>query len=387
MGTRNAKTSYKATGKRSTSQTSSRLAGKTIRAAIDDFLLDRESRNFSHKTLEQHRTSLKHLANFLETQHKVTHLSMIEAAHLRAWLVFLAKEPGIRGKTRIPRTTRTCRWYAQSMHAFCNWLTVEQYIEENPAERVELPKLEKPMIRIIEFEEFEKLLAACAAPQEKGFIADRNAARNRAILWVLWDTGIRVGELCDLRLSNFDRRQGTLIVFGKGRKERRVALGRNALRTLLYYLDRWRPDAEELSEIGNPNEEHVFLSEGGRALTIDGIEMLFKRLRTRAGITGKRISAHIFRHTFAVRYLMLGGDIFSLQALLGHEDISTIKNYMHLNDVNVQSQKRKFSPGDNVPFANNGNNTGGRKARSDFREPVKRKPGAGRAKNLNRISR
>ncbi len=374
MGTRKSKPSRKATVKGSVS-TPSRYAGKTIRAAADDFLLDRESRNFSPKTLLQHRTSLAHLVNFLDKQHQVVCLSQLEAVHLRAWLVFLAKEPGKRGKSRIPRTTRTCRWYGQSMHAFCNWLYAEQYIEENPAERVQLPKLEKPMIRIIEFEEFEALLAVCAAPQEKGFIADRNAARNRAILWVLWDTGIRVGELCDMRLSNFDRRQGTLIVFGKGRKERRVALGRNALRALLYYLDRWRQDADELEEIGNPNEEHVFLSEGGQALTIHGIEMLFKRLRQRTGLTGKRISAHIFRHTFAVRYLMLGGDIFSLQELLGHEDISTIKNYMHLNDVNVQAQKRKFSPGDSVPFVAQVQQ---RKQRTDFREPVKRKPGIGR---------
>ena len=117
--------------------------------------------------------------------------------------------------------------------------------------------------------------------------------------WVLWDTGIRVGELCDLRRSKFDRRQGTLIVFGKGMKERRVALGLNAVRALLYYLDRWRQDAEELGAIGNPDEEHVFLSEGGEALTIHGIEMLFKRLRARTGVKGKRVSAHIFRHTFA----------------------------------------------------------------------------------------
>jgi len=72
---------------------------------------------------------------------------------------------------------------------------------------------------------------------------------------------------------------------------------------------------------------------------------------------------------------MLGGDIFSLQALLGHEDISTIKNYMHLNDVNVQAQKRKFSPGDNVPFANQ---PGGRQKRTDFREPLKHKGGRGK---------
>src|SRR5436190_4521168 len=197
MPTRKSSSSQKATGKGSSSQSLSRRAGKTIRVAIDEFLLDRESRNLSGRTLFQHRTSLAHLANFLETQHQITHLSMIEAVHLRAWLVFLAKEPRPHGKFR---TARTCRWYAQSMHAFCNWLHAEQYIEENPVERVQLPKLEKPLIRIIEFEEFEALLAACAPPQEKGFLADRHAARNRAMLWVLWDSGIRVGELRDLRL-------------------------------------------------------------------------------------------------------------------------------------------------------------------------------------------
>ncbi len=370
MANRVSKSSHKSSKAAAKQRTASRRSGKTLAVAIDEFLLDRESRNLSEKTLVQHRTSLKHLASFLEKEQGVTHLADLEAVHLRAWLVFLAKETSARGK---PRTTRTCRWYAQSMHAFCNWLFKEQYVDENPAERVEMPKLEKPLIRIIEFDEFEKLLDACAAPHEKGFIADRNAARNRAILWVLWDTGIRVGELCDLRLSNFDRRQGTLIVFGKGRKERRVALGRNALRTLLYYLDRWRHSAEELEELGTPDEDHVFLSETGQALTIYGIEMLFKRLRKRAGLTGKRISPHIFRHTFAVRYLMLGGDIFSLQELLGHEDIATIKNYMHLNDVNVQAQKRKFSPGDSVPFVGQSQP---RKQRTDFREPVKRKPGS-----------
>src|ERR1700686_936695 len=128
MTTRKSNPSRKAAAKGRTSQAYSRRAGKTVRAAIDDFLLDRESRNFSPRTLVQHRTSLSHLANFLETQHKVTHLSLIETAHLRAWLVFLVKEPGIRGKSRIPRTTRTCRGYAQSMHAFCNWLIAEQYV-------------------------------------------------------------------------------------------------------------------------------------------------------------------------------------------------------------------------------------------------------------------
>ena len=79
------------------------------------------------------------------------------------------------------------------------------------------------------------------------------------------------------------------------------------------------------------------------------MELLFHWLKQRAGITGKRVSPHILRHTFAVRYLQVGGDPFSLQELLGHEDLATVKLYMHLNDQMIQDQKRKYSPGDHLP--------------------------------------
>jgi integrase/recombinase XerD len=101
--------------------------------------------------------------------------------------------------------------------------------------------------------------------------------------------------------------------------------------------------------VGSAGEDHLFLSETRTPLTKNGIEMLFKRVRERAGITHKRISPHIFRHTFAIRYLVLGNDPFSLQELLGHEDLSTVKNYMHMNDEIIQEQKRKYSPGDHLP--------------------------------------
>lgn len=120
------------------------------------------------------------------------------------------------------------------------------------------------------------MLKACAPPHETGPITDINAARNRAILWVLWDIGIRLAELCGLRLANFDRDKGTIIVHGKGNKERRIALGRNAQHSLLLYIDRYRSNRDQLIELGNPNEDHVFLSEGGYALTRRGIDMLFQ---------------------------------------------------------------------------------------------------------------
>src|SRR5436309_13544770 len=84
-------------------------------------------------------------------------------------------------------------------------------------------------------------------------------------------------------------------------------------------------------------------------LTKNGVEMLFKRVRERAGITDKRISDHILRHSFAIRYLVLGNDPFSLQERLGHEAMTTVKNYMHMNDETIQAQKRKYRQGDHMP--------------------------------------
>ena len=345
---------------------------RTLRASIDEYILDHKSQNHSPKTIEWHNLALGNLAAFLEKQ-EIILIEQIERVHILSWLSALSNEPGAKGRML---SARSANCYARSMRAFCRWLEAEGYVETAPSDHVKMPKVGKPLIRIIEFDEFERMLKACTPPHEVGPITDCNAARNRAILWVLWDTGIRLAELCDLRLSNFDRDKGMIIVRGKGSKERRIALGRNALRSLLLYIDRYRPNRETLIELGNPNEDHVFLGEGGFPFTRHGVNMFFQRMRKRADLPkDKRISPHIFRHTFAVRYLMLGGDIYSLQELLGHEDIATIKNYMHLNDVLVQEQKRKFSPGDNVPFTDTSK---GRRQRTEFRESPKGKPRAGR---------
>jgi site-specific recombinase XerD len=286
------------------------------------------------------------LRRFLEEEREITLVGEIDAPDINAWFAYMRKTPASRGKVRSERTIQT---YARSARAFFHWLVRRESIERNPFDRVVFPKVGKPLIRIIEPEEFERLLMACTPPGEVGPLADRAAARNRAILWVLYDTGIRLSELCGLRTGDFDRKHGMIVVMGKGSKERRIALGQNCLRHLLYYLDRHRPDEAELADWGSAGEDHLFLSETRLPLTINGVTLLFARIRKRAGITEKRISPHIFRHTFAIRYLVLGNDPFSLQELLGHEDMTTVKNYMHMNDETIQSQKRKYSPGDHLP--------------------------------------
>ena len=139
------------------------------------------------------------------------------------------------------------------------------------------------------------------------------------------------------------------LLFLLSKRLRESALGNNCLRNLLYYLDRYRPNEEELAEWGSAGENHLFLSETRFPLTKNGVTLLFARIKKRAGITEKRISPHIFRHSFAIRYLVLGNDPFSLQELLGHEDMTTVKNYMHMNDETIQAQKRKYSPDDHLP--------------------------------------
>src|SRR6266699_155817 len=324
----------------------SRRATTTIAHAVDDYLLDHEGGNHSDKTLEWHRTALGLMRTYFEKERGITLVGEVDASAINAWFAHMRKSPGGHGK---PRSERTIQTYARSARAFFHWLVRRETIERNPFDRVTFPKVGKPLIHTIDAEEFERLLLACAPPNETGPFAERAAVRNRAILWVLYDTGIRVSELCGLRLADFDRKHGILTVVGKGSKERRIALGNNCLRNLLYYLDKHRPDEEELAEWGSTGEDHLFLSETRLPLTKNGVTLLFKRIRQRAGVTDKRISPHIFRHSFAIRYLVLGNDPFSLQELLGHEDMTTVKNYMRMNDETIQAQKRKYSPGDHLP--------------------------------------
>jgi integrase/recombinase XerD len=257
-----------------------------------------------------------------------------------------AQTPGARGKLRGERTVQT---YARSARAFFHWLVRRETTEHTPFDRLVFPRVGKPLIRIIEPDDFEQLLKACTPEHAVGPLVDRAAARNRAMLWLLYDTGLRLSERCSLPVEDFDRKHGLIVVKGKSSKERRSVLGTNCLRNLLSYLDRHRPDDEELAEWGSAGEDPLFLSETRRPLTVNGVTLLFARLRKHSGITCKRISPHIFRHPFAIRYLVNGGDPFSLRDLPGHEDLSTVKMYMHMNAATLQKQKRKFSPGAHLP--------------------------------------
>jgi site-specific recombinase XerD len=164
------------------------------------------------------------LQSFLQEERGISLIGEVDAPDINAWFASMRKTPTSRGKVRSKRTIQT---YARSSRAFFHWLVHREIIARSPFDRVVFPKVGRPLIRTIEPEEFEQLLLACTPPGEIGPFADRAAARNRAILWFLYDTGIRLSELCGLRTGDFDRKHALILVKGKGSKERRIALGNN----------------------------------------------------------------------------------------------------------------------------------------------------------------
>jgi site-specific recombinase XerD len=203
---------------------------------------------------------------------------------------------------------------------------------------------------IITDEEFAKLLLACAPSHGDGQLGERATAGNQAILWVLYDTGIRTSELINLLIEDFDRKHGIITIKGQNAKQRRIALGQNCMHHLLYYLDDHRTSETEFVERGNSGKDHLFLSEIGQPMTKSDITLLFTALKKRANITGKCIRPSTFRDTFAIRYLELSRDASSLQKLLGEEDVTIIKGYIQMREASILSVRPKDALDDYVPI-------------------------------------
>jgi len=151
---------------------------------------------------------------------------------------------------------------------------------------------------------------------------------------LLIDTGLRMSELINLKMDDVHMNEGLLKVMGKGRKERIVPMGSNAQRALQRYSFRYRPKPLH-SGINN-----VFLSVLGKPLTENSVKLIFSRLAKKSGVA--RLHAHLCRHTFATRFLVNGGDVFSLQQILGHSTLDMVRHYVNLTSNHVAIQHQKY---------------------------------------------
>jgi len=287
-----------------------------IELAIQLFLQERRTAGREGKTLEWHQTALRSFQQYFAHQ-DTSFLEAMAPAVVRDWLTRLRSEPS---ETGTVLSASTINAYARSARAFCAFLVRQGYLERTPFVKGTVPKATSQLTHMITPEEFEHLLGACGP---SGELMDHAAARNRALLWLFWETGLLVTQVCALHLWDVDRGQGQVRVQGPDATERWVPLGASGLRHLLWYLDHARL-IEANAETGGGA---LFLSEKRRPLTPNAVTLLFLRLSSRAEMSGKRVTPSLLRDTFAVRYLQLGGHPNMLQKLLGMTSRAALKRY------------------------------------------------------------
>jgi integrase/recombinase XerD len=218
------------------------------------------------------------------------------------------------------------------LKAFFSFMIMEDMIKTDPMDTIAAPKTGRHLPDTLSYPEIEQLLAVIDLSTDEGL-------RARALLEVMYSSGLRVSELCDLRLSNIYAEQGFVKVVGKGNKERLVPIGREALKHLNFYLSGVRGHLN----IKSGSEDFVFLSQRGRPLSRITVFTTLKKLAEQAGLR-KTISPHTLRHSFATHLIEGGADLRAVQEMLGHASITTTEIYTHLDRDYLRQVITEFHP-------------------------------------------
>lgn len=297
--------------------------------AVDGFALARLADGYSESTIEQYKWGLHYLV--LSTGD--LSIKKITKTHIRELLSSLQG-------TNLSSVSIFHIWKA--VRAFYKWASIEFKIPR-PDIEIKAPPHQYPEVVPFTQDEIKLLLKSIertkpSSGRKKEFTMSRpSALRDRAIILTLLDTGIRSGELCRLRVSDIDLQTGTLQVnpykSGKKSRPRVIPIGVNTRKVIWRYL------------VDRPKEEFAFCSAALRPLDRSALLHLLVRLGERAGV--KNVHPHRFRHTFAITFLRNGGDVFSLQRLLGHSSLDMVRHYLDLAQSDDEAAHRRASPVDN----------------------------------------
>ena len=218
------------------------------------------------------------------------------------------------------------------LKSFFNYLLFEDLIQHDPTQLLEAPKLGRKLPDTLSFPEIERILDAIDLSTPGG-------TRDRAIIEVLYSSGLRVSELLNLRLTNCFFTEGFIRVLGKGDKMRLVPIGHDAMHYTRIYVDHVRSQLP----VQKGDEDTIFLNLRGKQLSRISVFTTIKKLADDAGVQ-KTISPHTFRHSFATHLIEGGADLRAIQQMLGHESITTTEIYTHLDRDYLQQTLREFHP-------------------------------------------
>ncbi|MBI2847144.1 MAG: tyrosine-type recombinase/integrase [Chloroflexi bacterium] len=306
----------------------------TLQDALVAFKTYARAEGKSLKTIQWVTSSVGYFAEFLGPEQQ--NIAGITGDDLRRFIIALQKtHKYIHHPYNKPQPHKlaphSIQTYCRAVRAFFGYLYREGFVEANPMEKVKMPKVPETIVPTLSEKEVERLLDQPNKRSDEGF-------RDYAIILTLVDTGMRLGELADLKADNVDYDQSCLRVMGKGSRERLVPFGRRVAKALMKYQLKHRP--QPLST------DHFWLRRDGQALSASRIEKIMSTYGNKAGL--KRCYAHKLRHTSSVMYLRNGGDVFSLQRKLGHKSLAMTRRYSNLSDSDVRNQHLRYGVADRL---------------------------------------
>lgn len=268
-------------------------------------------------SLQSYRRDLARLEEWAQRTGKP--VEELSRADLRGWIASLSRE-GL-APSSVSRATSAAR-------GFYRFLMLDGHIKRHPAEDLDTPQGGAHLPRFLSEDEMERLLQAPDTATEEGL-------RDRAILELMYASGLRISELISLKPSDVDTDTGLLSCHGKGSKERRIPIGKSAARWLELYRTVRRGRSRT-------QDARLFVNSLGAPLTRQAVWAAIKRYSERAGL--ERVSPHTLRHSFATHLLQRGADSRSVQSLLGHSDISTTQIYTHITDRHLRATYNRHHP-------------------------------------------
>jgi len=305
------------------------MGPSTLEGWVDAYLDHlRVERALSPRSVEAYARDLAKLCEHAEQQ-GVTGVVGIDRSIVSSYLVAIARQGlGARSAAR----------HLSAVRGFARFLVRERALPADPCALVERPRIGRRLPKVLSFDEVSRLLESPGrANARPSPTAELRAARDRAMLHVMYAAGLRASELVGLRMADVDRRKGLVVAHGKGGKKRLVPLGEPALEALDAYL------VLRAKQRAQPPSHVLFVSPRGGALTRQAFWKSIVRYARSVGIT-KPSSPHKLRHSFATHLLEGGADLRSVQALLGHADIGTTEIYTHVADDHVRAAYLRAHP-------------------------------------------
>lgn len=298
-----------------------------LKFAIQDFKDDREFQNLSIQTIKTYQIILREFQNYC-AEKEVLNVEDVTTNTVKSYLLYCKKTKG-----NNPVTINT---KIKNLKAFFNFMVISDIVVEkrNPMLKIEKIKTDTK-IEVFTDNHIKQMLGYYR--RLKGREHSFYAYRDHTIILTLLGSGMRLGELCNLTWEKVDLVTATIIVYGKNRTQASIPITDKLVKELAEYKVFCQQHFLQSSE-------HVFINRDNEPMTTDAVKNVFKRLKVIMNFKDVRLSAHTFRHTFAHRFLMNGGDVFTLQKMLRHSNLKMTEKYLALWGTALREQNEKYNP-------------------------------------------